>query len=152
MVHATPFVVTEYCDKGPLDTFLRQDGANRYRNSLDILALKDNRLVNDTAAVAGIDITNAVRYLAPECVKGLLPNTKSDIYSFGMTIYQTLIGESPYSDITSDEELRTCTLYGELPSHVESISDSAWEFGTQCCDPAPDRRPTMEKVTVRLKH
>ncbi|EGZ30342.1 hypothetical protein PHYSODRAFT_323740 [Phytophthora sojae] len=85
---ATSFVVMEYCEKGPLDTFLRRDGANRCKIGLDILAqaaqgiakmhsigivhgdlktfsfrttlaMKDRRLVNGTAADAGIEITDA---------------------------------------------------------------------------------------------
>ncbi|EGZ28970.1 hypothetical protein PHYSODRAFT_470510, partial [Phytophthora sojae] len=193
---ATPFVLMDYCDNGPLDKFLRHDEINRYKLSLDVLAqaaqavakmhsvgivhgdlkcdnilvsenaqaklcdfdrsfdwsaMKDRRLVNGTAAAAGIEITDAVRYLAPECVNGMLPSTKSDVYAFGMTIYHALVGESPYADISSDEELRTCKLNGELPPRDQKLmSDGAWALITQCCNAVPDQRPTMEKVMVEL--
>ncbi|EGZ30285.1 hypothetical protein PHYSODRAFT_422532, partial [Phytophthora sojae] len=193
----TPFVIMDYCDKGPLDKFLRQDEINRSTLSLEILsqaaqavskmhsigivhgdlkcdnilvwgntqvkicdfdrsfdwsAMKDRRLVNGTAVAAGIAITDAVRYLAPECVRGMLPSTKSDVYSFGMALYHALMGGSPYADISSDEELRTCKLCGELPSRdVQLISDGAWKLITQCCDSTPDQRPTIEKVIAALR-
>ncbi|KAE9293434.1 hypothetical protein PR003_g24508 [Phytophthora rubi] len=136
---ATPFIVMEYCELGSLDSFLRQEGVNRCRSSIEILtqaaraiikmhskgfvhgdlkcdnilvtsgvtpqaklcdfdrsfdwsALKDKRLVKGSAADAGIEITDALRYLAPECVEGMLPNSKSDVYSFGMTLYHALAG------------------------------------------------------------
>ncbi|KAE9346223.1 hypothetical protein PR003_g7535 [Phytophthora rubi] len=196
---ATPFIVMEYCELGSLDTFLRQNEANRCKFSLGILAqaaqginkmhskgivhgdlkcdnilvtsstgplaklcgfdrsfdwsaLKDNRLVKGSAADAGIEITDAVRYLAPECVEGMLPNSKSDVYSFGMTLYHALAGASPYFDITSDEELRASKLARELPCRdMQRISDCAWELIRQCCGPVPNQRPTMEKVSNALK-
>ncbi|EGZ21468.1 hypothetical protein PHYSODRAFT_495265, partial [Phytophthora sojae] len=122
-----------------------------FDRSFDWSALKSRRLVNGTAAEAGIEITDAVRYLAPECVEGMLPNSKSDVYSFGMTLYHALAGVSPYSDISCDEELRACKLARELPiRNVQSISDGAWKLITHCCDPAPDQRPTMDKVLEGL--
>nr|KAE8946290.1 hypothetical protein PF009_g4088 [Phytophthora fragariae] len=196
---ATPFIVMEYCELGSLDTFLRQNEANRCKFSLGILAqaaqginkmhskgivhgdlkcdnilvtsstgplaklcdfdrsfdwsaLKDKRLVKGSAADAGIEITDAVRYLAPECVEGMLPNSKSDVYSFGMTLYHALAGASPYFDITSDEELRASKLARELPCRdMQRISDCAWELIRQCCGPVPNQRPTMEKVSSALK-
>lgn len=82
----------------------------------------------------------------------MLPNSKSDVYSFGMTLYHALDGVSPCSDITSDEEPRTCKLARELPSrNVRCISDGAWELIKQCCDPVPSQRPTMERVSNALK-
>ncbi|KAE9025016.1 hypothetical protein PF011_g3233 [Phytophthora fragariae] len=118
----------------------------------DWSALKDKRLVKGSAADAGIEITDAVRYLAPECVEGMLPNSKSDVYSFGMTLYHALAGASPYFDITSDEELRASKLARELPCRdMQRISDCAWELIRQCCGPVPNQRPTMEKVSSALK-
>ncbi|GMF19113.1 unnamed protein product [Phytophthora fragariaefolia] len=123
-----------------------------FDRSFDWSALKDERLVTGTAASAGIEITDAVRYLAPECVEGMLPNSKSDVYSFGMTLYHALVGISPYFEISSDKELRACKLARELPPrNMQSISDDAWKLIMQCCDPSPALRPTMEKVVEALK-
>ncbi|KAJ8538918.1 hypothetical protein ON010_g12955 [Phytophthora cinnamomi] len=140
------------------DNVLVSAGANPqaklcdFDRSFDWSALKDKLLVNGTAADAGIEITDAVRYLAPECVEGMLPNSKSDVYSFGMTLYHALAGASPYSDISSDKELHASKLARKLPTrNMQCISDSVWTLITQCCDPAPDQRPTMEKVLEALK-
>ncbi|KAE9130218.1 hypothetical protein PF001_g16100, partial [Phytophthora fragariae] len=35
---ATPFTVMEYCELGSLDSFLRQEGVNRCRSGIEILA------------------------------------------------------------------------------------------------------------------
>ncbi|EGZ21462.1 hypothetical protein PHYSODRAFT_493704 [Phytophthora sojae] len=157
----TPFIVMEYCDLGSLDTYLRQEGVDRYKASIEILtqasraitnmnskgfvhgdlksnnilvttginpqaklcdfdrsfdwsALKDERLVKGTAVDAETEIMDAVRYLAPECIEGMLPNSNSD-YSFGMTLYHALLGMSPYFDITSDQKLLASKLARRLP-------------------------------------
>ncbi|KAK1943389.1 putative serine/threonine-protein kinase gdt2 [Phytophthora citrophthora] len=123
-----------------------------FDRSFDWIALKNKRLVKGTAKKAGIEITDAIRYLAPECVEGKLPNSKSDVYSFGMTIYHALVGKSPYYEITNDEELEGCKLDRELPERDENlISDEAWDLITQCCDGTPDQRPAMTKVVEALR-
>ncbi|GMF22224.1 unnamed protein product [Phytophthora fragariaefolia] len=123
-----------------------------FDRSFDWSALKVRRLVQGTAVDAGIKITDAVRYLAPECVEGMLPNSKSDVYPFGITLYHALTGVSPYSNISNEDELRASKLARELPSkNVQSINDDAWKLISQCCDPSPDERPTMEKVLDALK-
>ncbi|KAL3663322.1 hypothetical protein V7S43_011730 [Phytophthora oleae] len=123
-----------------------------FDRSFDWIELKNKRLVKGTAAKAGIEITDATRYVAPECVEGKLPNTKTDVYSFGMTIYHALVGRSPYFEITNDEELRGCKLDRELPERDENlITDEAWDLITECCAGAPDRRPAMPKVVEALK-
>ncbi|KAG6951247.1 hypothetical protein JG688_00013813 [Phytophthora aleatoria] len=107
-----PFVVMEYCDVGPLDKFLRDHESNRCQLGLEILVqaaqafVKMHSIGIVHAGDAGVEISDAVRYVAPECVEGMLPNTKSDVYSFGMTLYHALSGKSPFFDITNDEELR----------------------------------------------
>ncbi|KAL3663350.1 hypothetical protein V7S43_011756 [Phytophthora oleae] len=123
-----------------------------FDHNFDWIALKNKHLVNGTAAKAGIEITDAFRYLAPECVEGMLPNSMSDVYSFGMTIYHALVGKSPYYEIMKDEELHNCKLARELPKRdVKLIPDGAWSLIAQCCDGAADQRPEMPKVIEALK-
>ncbi|KAK1943393.1 putative receptor-like protein kinase [Phytophthora citrophthora] len=123
-----------------------------FDRSFDWIALKNKGLVNGTAKDAGVEITDAIRYLAPECDEGKLPNFESDVYSFGLTIYHALVGKSPYYEITNDGEFHRCKVAHQLPKRdPKAIPDGAWTLISQCCDGAPDKRPVMPKVAETLR-
>uniref|UniRef100_K3WSF9 Protein kinase domain-containing protein n=1 Tax=Globisporangium ultimum (strain ATCC 200006 / CBS 805.95 / DAOM BR144) TaxID=431595 RepID=K3WSF9_GLOUD len=95
----------------------------------------------------GSEITGAVRWLAPECIQGKLPSSASDVYAFGMTIYEALVGKTPYFHISKSNEVTACKLAGELPlREPEKINDEAWDLIQRSCDLDPLEHPTMEDV------
>jgi serine/threonine protein kinase len=55
------------------------------------------------------------RFMSPEQVKCEKINHLTDIYSTGVVLHEILTGETPYSDITSDFELKTAIVHKELP-------------------------------------
>lgn len=49
-------------------------------------ALRLQGLTDGSAIAAGVLITGAIPWLAPECVQGRLPSPAFDVYAFGMTL------------------------------------------------------------------
>ncbi|OCH92666.1 kinase-like protein, partial [Obba rivulosa] len=100
-----------------------------------------------------------LRYMAPELMDpesiGLGKATlslQSDIYSFGMTMWEIFSGDIPFSDCRQDATviLRVCK--GERPKRLLGTTTSAelpngiWELIQRCWQPDPEKRPEVADI------
>ena len=68
-------------------------------------------------------------YMSPEQVKGLKNvDTRSDIYSLGMTIYEMTAGRVPFEKTDSDFTIQKQIVEGELPSPVKFLAIDGTTF------------------------
>ena len=85
-------------------------------------------------------------YVAPEVIKSSLYDSKADIYSFGIMMWEMWYGERALLDIGRD--LNTYldeVAEGVRPSHVENMRKppDGWQHLMQWCwDGEADKRPT----------
>ncbi|CAN6674746.1 serine/threonine-protein kinase Kic1p [Trichomonascus vanleenenianus] len=90
-------------------------------------------------------------WMAPEVItEGALYNTKADIWSFGVTVYEIVTGNPPYSD---QEAFRAIMLIPrQKPARLEGsqYSPALKEFVAHCLDEHPDERPTADEL-MKLK-
>ena len=70
-----------------------------------------------------MEITNLIRYMAPEILKGYTYSKKADIWSMGVVLYEMLFGVCPYEDRT------ICRLVNKIdskplsfPKHINNVS------------------------------
>ncbi|GAB9469128.1 unnamed protein product [Globisporangium polare] len=129
-----------------------------FDRSFDWSALKSKktkaqqRLEDMSAATMGVEITGAIPWLAPECVQGRLPSPASDVYAFGMTLYQALTGKAPFYHANSDEVLRKWKLEHKLPRREsKTIATDVWELIKRTSHADPFKRPSMQEVMKALK-
>jgi serine/threonine protein kinase len=101
-------------------------------------------------------------YQAPECLKNLRPNTKWDVYSFGMVLLELLSGRV-YSEVelcqwhagfVVEERSRLLrmadpTLRGEADGREDALL-ACFKLAFACCAMAPGKRPAMRDAVLVL--
>jgi proto-oncogene serine/threonine-protein kinase mos len=101
-------------------------------------------------------LTGTFAYRAPELFKGKAPSTKADLYAFGVTLWQMLSMEQPYSC-----KAQECVIFAvvstnlrpQLPDNIRfdrsldnPVEDCYRELYRQCWDADIDTRPSAADV------
>jgi len=96
-------------------------------------------------------LMGTIPYMSPEQASGGTVDARSDIFSFGIVLYETLRGERPFTGATELEVLQKVihatppALPESLPAGLRSIVEKALES-----DPA-DRYQSMRELAVDLR-
>ncbi|KAJ7789032.1 kinase-like domain-containing protein [Mycena olivaceomarginata] len=90
-------------------------------------------------------------WMAPELLAGSLPKIPSDIYAFGMTLYELYTGNNPLSGIAHTDFIELVfrlEIRPERPDHndVPTLSDPLWTLAEQCWLQDPKARPSAGQV------
>lgn len=84
-------------------------------------------------------IVGTIGYMSPEQVKGLPADHRSDIFSFGLVLYEMLAGKRAFSGGSSMEVMSA--ILKEEPSELpESIGPALKRIVEHCLDKNPNRR------------
>ncbi|MDD6434825.1 MAG: Stk1 family PASTA domain-containing Ser/Thr kinase [Clostridiales bacterium] len=96
----------------------------------------------------------SVHYTSPEQARGGYSDSKSDIYSLGITMYEMLTGDVPF-DGDSTVTIALKHLQEEMIPPSEIVPDipySLEQIVLKCCQKSPDRRyQNMEELIADLK-
>jgi len=97
-----------------------------------------------------------VRYMSPEQVRGQEVDLRTDIYSLGATLYESLVGDTPFDGNTHFEIMskhlnelpkRPSTLGIDLPRPIEdALMRALAKRATDRYDSARDMRKVLEQV------
>jgi eukaryotic-like serine/threonine-protein kinase len=96
-------------------------------------------------------IVGTVAYMSPEQATGKVLDARSDVFSFGVVLYELLAGRRPFAGTTELEVLQTvihgtaAPLDGAIPVPLRLIAEKALEK-----DPA-DRYQTMRELVIDLR-
>lgn len=93
-------------------------------------------------------------YIAPETLRRKAPDFRTDIYSYGATLYEVLTGRPPFIAMDRDHllamHLRVKPAY--LTTYNRNLTDDINELVLLMLEKDPDRRPqTMQDVKARLE-
>ena len=99
-------------------------------------------------------VLGTAAYLAPEQIKGLSANIRSDIWSLGCVLYQMTSGKRPFPADSIPEVL--ASVLRDEPSDVSTLNSSVTPplktLIEKCLDKDPERRPKDAKeVSIALK-
>jgi serine/threonine-protein kinase len=85
--------------------------------------------------------TNA-QYVAPEQVRGVEVDIRTDIYSFGCTFFDALVGKPPFRGNTP-KEILSCQISEEAPDVAElaeGVPEELADVIATCMEKSPDDR------------
>lgn len=132
-------------DIKPSNVMLGHDGA------VSLLDFGHARRLEDSLHSSGSNLTRAHElpgtrhYMAPEQALGGPPSASWDIYSMGMTLYEALVGDCAYSDLSARESLQRRCKPDAKPLSIRkrrpSLPAPLADFVDRCLAYAPEARP-----------
>jgi serine/threonine protein kinase len=92
-------------------------------------------------------VLGTAAYMAPEVIAGQEPGPAGDVYALGITLYELLAGQPPF---TGDAAAVLHAHGTAVPPHAPGIPDALWETISGCLAKDPASRPPATAVAVAL--
>src|SRR6266511_606526 len=91
-------------------------------------------------------VLGVIPYLAPEVLSKKPYTKKSDIYSFGMIMWEFTTGKKPFHDRPHNHCLILDILKGERPQITDDTPEFYAKLMKRCWDHNPENRPTAREI------
>jgi serine/threonine-protein kinase len=92
-------------------------------------------------------VLGTAAYLAPEVISGQEPGAAADVYALGVTVYELLAGQPPFTGNTAAILQSHVTA---APPRAPGIPDRLWEVIDACLAKDPAARPTAAQTAAAL--
>ncbi|GES73196.1 kinase-like domain-containing protein [Rhizophagus clarus] len=96
------------------------------------------------------EIYGVIPYIAPEIFRGAIFSKESDIYSFGMIIWELTTGCKPFSDIEHDIGLIYEIIDGGRPEITNDTPECFAKLIKSCWNSNPAERPSALEIAKAL--
>eukprot|EP00191_Tetraselmis_sp_GSL018_P013791 CAMPEP_0177580212 /NCGR_PEP_ID=MMETSP0419_2-20121207/1431_1 /TAXON_ID=582737 /ORGANISM="Tetraselmis sp., Strain GSL018" /LENGTH=524 /DNA_ID=CAMNT_0019069047 /DNA_START=463 /DNA_END=2037 /DNA_ORIENTATION=+ len=90
-------------------------------------------------------------YMAPEVIAKSTVSKASDVYSFGILLFEVASGQKPYPGRTVKEVMRDVVQHKLRPQIVVNLPRQLIELMTSCWGDDPKSRPTFHDIRVRIQ-
>ncbi|CAG8738124.1 12240_t:CDS:1, partial [Acaulospora morrowiae] len=109
------------------------------------LACEDGQTMNGS-------LKGVIPYVAPE-VLACKPHTKpTDIYSFGIAMWECTSCQPPFHNMDFGPDLVYDVYCGLRPPIIKGTPESYVQLMMQCWDPDPEKRPTAHILAETLEN
>src|SRR5438045_8174598 len=98
----------------------------------------------------GNEIYGIIPYVAPEIFQRKKYTKASDIYSFGMIMWELMTGRRPFWDQTHDTELIIEICDGLRPPVITNVPEGYVELMQEYCHSDPKERPTASEIHKQI--
>ncbi|KAJ6530021.1 kinase-like domain-containing protein, partial [Mycena vulgaris] len=111
--------------------------------------------ITSRTTVGSTLIAGSRNWMAPELMAGSLPKMPSDIYAFGMTVYELYTDENPLSSIAPADFIELVFRLGVRPDRPEiedvpKLTAPLWALAQQCWLQESKVRPTAGQVHDKI--
>jgi serine/threonine protein kinase len=96
------------------------------------------------------EIYGIIPYVAPEVLQGKKYTKASDIYSFGMIMWESMVGRRPFWDRNHNIELIIEICDGLRPPIVTNAPEGYIDLMKECWNSDPEKRPTAVEVLEKF--
>lgn len=112
------------------------------------------RLIDvDCAGMETGGVIGTPAYMSPEQLVNQPLDTRSDVYSLGLIVYQLLTGTHPFlKDTVLSTAMARLTESPTCPGDIAVMPDALSALVMQCLDRQPERRPSLEQMMSRLRN
>ena len=90
------------------------------------------------------------KWMAPESIRNQEYNEKTDVYMFGITMWEIMYGRAPYKHFDDTDVAMNVCQKNERPDFLWDLPPGLKGLIENCWDKEPDNRPTFEKVAQKL--
>ncbi|POG67175.1 kinase-like domain-containing protein [Rhizophagus irregularis DAOM 181602=DAOM 197198] len=87
-----------------------------------------------------------IPYIAPEIFKGGTFSKETDVYSFGMIMWELTTGCKPFANVEHDIHLIYKILDGKRPEITNDTPECFANLMIRCWDSNPSKRPTIDEI------
>jgi tRNA A-37 threonylcarbamoyl transferase component Bud32 len=121
------------------------------------LSLLVNKGLTGGASVVEIQTISSnaagpTRWMAPESIKRRVYSKKSDVWSFGVVLYEVwTLGMIPYHLIADDKEVARLVTQGERLSRPDNCPQKLYAIMQDCWKISPKERPSMPELQTALQ-
>ncbi|GIL90455.1 hypothetical protein Vretifemale_18101, partial [Volvox reticuliferus] len=91
-----------------------------------------------------------ITHMPPESLMGGQLRLATDVYAFGVLMWELSTGSRPYSGLTAGEVVQRVVVQGFRPAFPGGTPGEWRELAAQCWAQAPEERPEFEEVEQRL--
>jgi serine/threonine protein kinase/TolB-like protein/Tfp pilus assembly protein PilF len=124
------------------------------RGHIDAPALEGAGIVSEPSTMSGI-IVGTVKYMSPEQARGERVDHRSDIFSLGVVLYETIAGRTPFAGKSSSDELASI-LRDDAPPLTRFVVDVPEQLadivGKALQKEAGDRYQTVTELQRDLRN
>ena len=100
----------------------------------------------------GVSLAGPIRWMAPESLSRRMYSTKSDVWAYGVLLWEILtLGLVPYHSIPTDEAVAEAVLAGRRLPRPDHCSEAVWAVMLSCWLNRPKERPTMAEILAKLQ-
>jgi serine/threonine protein kinase len=97
-----------------------------------------------------VEVYGVMPYVAPEVLHGKPYSKASDVYSFGMLMYEIATSRLPFSNEPHDIDLVNQICSGVRPKLPNNIPSFYTQLIQQCWDSNPSMRPSAEYIVQTI--
>ena len=106
---------------------------------------------NSVTPQSSFGIKGTCLYIAPEVYKTKESTKSSDVYAFGMILYEIIEGKNPFKKLDTFNIWMKVT-NSQRPLFEKPINEAYHNLIERCWDQDPDARPTFDEIVDELRN